>query len=203
MKQRVTRELFDYWNTLRGRRRAPARADLDLPAIRNSLASTFILALDPDIGHPFRVAGTAICEFFGRELTATPFQHLWSQRDRAALADILAAVAEEADGIVARVAGCNCDTEKVELEMVLLPLTDSGKEVTLVLGALATVPPPPYWLGTRSLQMLRLGDLRFTAAGREAVAAPDFLSRRHSPLQGPGFVIYPAAMSGISRKNQG
>jgi hypothetical protein len=156
VKQRVTRDLFDYWDALRGARPAPDRADLDPGAIRACLAETFVLGFDPAGGHPFRIAGTAICTLFGRELTCVPFQTLWNPGDRRALADMVRRVVNDADGAVADITGRTAHNEAIDLEMILLPVTGTDQGTGRILGGL-TATAIPYWLGMRPLQVLHLG----------------------------------------------
>ena len=68
MKLAASRELFAYWNALRGARSAPERDDVDPGAIRGVLADTFILEFDPAAGFPLRVVGTRTNALFLREL---------------------------------------------------------------------------------------------------------------------------------------
>jgi hypothetical protein len=187
MKQRVTRALFDYWNAVRGERPAPDRADVDAGAIRSCLPNTFILAFDPQDGHPFRVAGTSLCDMFGVELTKKPFAELWAADQRPTLSGLLRTVAREQDGIVAGVSGRNAAAQTADLEMILLPLTSSKLDTGRILGALTPV-SVPYWLGTLSLETLRLGGLRFTRApGHNRLASDRRIIVR------PGLVLYPAS----------
>ena len=67
MKHASTRAVFDYWNTRRGARPAPERADIDPVAIRHALGDTFMLAADFADELRFRLAGTRVCALFGRE----------------------------------------------------------------------------------------------------------------------------------------
>jgi hypothetical protein len=187
MKQRVTRALFDYWDAVRGERPAPDRTDIDAGAIRSCLAYTFILTFDPQHGHPFRVAGTSLCDMFGVELTRKPFSGLWTVDERPALSDLLRTVALEQDGVVASVAGRNAAAQAAHLEMILLPLTSGDLGISRILGALTPV-SVPYWLGTLSLETLHLGDLRFTGAhGKDRLASALRI------FQSPGLSLYPAA----------
>jgi hypothetical protein len=189
MKQHVTRALFDYWDALRGERPAPDRADIDAGAIRSSLANTFILTFDPQQGHPFRIAGTSLYDMFGAELTGTPFAALWAADEQLAMSDLVRTLAQEQDGVVAGVSGRNAEAQTAELEMILLPLTSGDLGTGRILGALTPV-SAPYWLSTRPLETLRLGDLRFTGA-----RGHDRLASVRRVLQGPGFAVYPAARS--------
>jgi hypothetical protein len=182
MKQRVTRELFGYWNALRGARAAPDRAELDAGAIRACLADTFVLTLDPVRGHPFRIAGTAVCAMFGRELTRTPFIRLWSTGDRERVADAVGALAKNTQPLVADITAGNALGEETGLEMILLPLT-CADGAGRILGAFTAV-AAPYWLGTRQLQALRLGEVQHAERGRLAEAGPGTLPARFA---GAGF----------------
>ena len=198
MKQDATRALFDYWDTLRADRAAPERSEIEPGAIRSCLADTFILAVAPERGHPFRIAGTSICALFGSELTRTPFEALWSADDRAAIRELLQTVTGDMEGLVAGVTGRNAAAETIGLEMILLPLAGSDGAAGRVLGGL-TAAAPPYWLGTRPVESLQLGELRFTGAA----GAKTPVQRPDTPLRGRGYVFYPAAASRISRFFQG
>ena len=61
MKAAATKELFGYWNRLRGARAAPERSDVDPVAIRGALGDVFILEVDATYGFPFRLSGSRIC----------------------------------------------------------------------------------------------------------------------------------------------
>jgi hypothetical protein len=198
MKQDATRALFDYWNALRGTRPAPERSDIDPGAIRSCLANTFVLTFDPDHGHPFRIAGTSVCALFGAELTRKPFEALWAADARPAIRELMQTVTEDMEGVVAGVTGHNEAAETVGLEMILLPLAGSDGSAGRVLGGL-TAAAPPYWLGTRPVQSLHLGELRFTGAAGAGTRP----AGGNTALRGRGFVFYPAAAGRISRFFQG
>ena len=89
MKLAASRELFAYWNALRGLRSAPERDDVDPGAIRGVLADTFILEFDPAAGFPLRVVGTRTNALFLRELRGEPFLGLWREADRAEIAELV------------------------------------------------------------------------------------------------------------------
>lgn len=189
MKQRVTSALFDYWNALRGERPAPDRDEIDAGAIRPCLAYTFILALDPQRGHPFRIAGTALCEMFGIELTGTPFTHLWMESnapEQADIPDLISTIAHEQIGVVAGALGRGDAQQSLDLEMILLPLTSGAFGTSRILGALAPT-AAPYWLGTKPLQELRVSDFRFTKARGHG-----HLPSGTRVIRGSGFAIYTA-----------
>lgn len=82
MKHQSTRALYDYWTTKRGRRRAPARSDIDPADIRRILADTFILTADFVNDIRVRLAGTRVCALFAREIKGEAFEDLWSEPGR-------------------------------------------------------------------------------------------------------------------------
>src|SRR5262249_31575908 len=136
MKHASVRKLFDYWNERRGARAAPERGDIEPGAIRRVLADTFILAVDPLAGHPFRIAGTRACAAFGRELRGEPFLNLWSASSRAPIRDLLTVVTQESIGAVAGVRGENDAGGALDFELLLLPLRHQGRTDVRLLGAL-------------------------------------------------------------------
>jgi hypothetical protein len=153
MKHPAIRQVFDYWNERRAERAAPDRADIDPSAIRGALADTFILSFDPRLGHPFRLAGTRVCALFGREMKGEAFLDLFWDGARDQVRLLMAVIARESVGVVAKASEFAAHPHQCGLELVLLPLRYNGRTDARVLGALA-VGYPPDWFG-----MHLLGDL--------------------------------------------
>jgi hypothetical protein len=191
MKQAVTRELFDYWNALRGSRIAPMREDIDPGAIRSRLADIFLLAFDAENGHPFRLAGTSVCTLFGHELKGSAFANLWSPVSQPRIGDLLHNVAEDKIGAVAHVIGRNLENEVLDLEMIVLPLTEGSGSTSRLLGGFAPV-GAPYWIGSRAVESIDLEDLRYVGPAIDPARPPRMISGRNNPLRSAGFVVYPA-----------
>jgi hypothetical protein len=82
--------------------------------------------------------------------------------------------------------------------MILLPLSGADGRTGLVLGALA-VAAAPYWLGTRPLTTLSLGETRYAAATGTERLVPG----GNDPSRRRGIDIDPAAARRISRSFQG
>jgi hypothetical protein len=190
MKHPSIRELFEYWNTRRGRRAAPERGDIEPGAIRGVLADTFILTFDERNGHPFRIAGTRVCALFARDLKGRSFLDLWSRASRSAMRDMLAIVAHESIGVVAGVSGATGNDGRHDFEMLMLPLSNLGRTDSRLLGALAPT-EVPKWLGAQPLHGLTLGPLRYlgSAVSAPAIAEPPQGRRRH------GLVVYDGGLS--------
>jgi len=189
MKHASTRSLFEYWNRGRGRRRAPARSDIDPADIRHILGDTFLLSADFTEETRFRLAGTRICALFAREIKGEAFDSLWSESSRLNSKELLASVLDENAGLVAGVLGHSHEGDRVELELLLLPLAfDRGSRVR-VLGALAPL-IPPYWLGEHPVTDLELRTLRHVGADHFKLGAPDFGRPNEEPQTKHGFLVY-------------
>ncbi|WP_232629048.1 PAS domain-containing protein [Methylobacterium sp. Leaf118] len=152
MKHPTSRQLHAYWDRLRGERAAPERGEIEPGAIRNLLADSFILEIDPvSRTGTVRLAGTRLCALFGRELRGTAFAHLWGEAARGSEADpmrLVETVTGDTIGMVAGLTGVTARDETIDLELMLLPLRHRGKTQARLIGALS---PHciPTWLGTR------------------------------------------------------
>lgn len=159
MRHASSRALYDYWNTRRGMRPAPERGDIDPAAIRHILADTFVLHVDPIEQSRFRLAGTRVCSLFGREIRDEPFLQIWTMENRTAVQEALTTVSDDISGIVGSAIGLSQAGDRIDLELLLLPLRSTGRAQTSALGVLAPL-SPTYWLGTHPLATLRFGTTR-------------------------------------------
>jgi hypothetical protein len=190
MKHASTRELFDYWNRRRGRRPAPERGEIEPGAIRQVLADTFILTIDPPAGHPFRIAGTRVCAAFGRELKGVAFSELWEAASQAPIRKLLAIVASESVGVLAGASVLGCGDAPLKLEFLALPLAQRGGANGRILGMLVPT-EVPYWLGASTLGRLTLGTIRYLGPEIDPTLAPRMLA--HGSPNGRrrrGLVVY-------------
>jgi hypothetical protein len=180
MKHVASRELYTYWEALRGRRPAPQRAEIEPAAIRQVLSETFIITLDRGAGYPFRLAGTRVCALFGRELKGESFVNLWALASRGPIADLLAISAEESVGTVAGVTAHSTAGDPLELELLLLPLGLRRPRLSRTIGILAPM-TPPAWLGANPIGALTLGSRRHVGT---TTAKTRLLPRFMAPRRG-------------------
>jgi hypothetical protein len=163
MRHRISRDLYAYWNALRGERPAPDRAEIDLGAIRGLLADSFVLETGADGVYPLRISGTRVDALWGRDRKGVCYTELWRPADRRNVAAGLASVVEDAAPLVAgvrvRAPGDAC----LELELLLLPLRHFGRSHARVMGALSPLHPAD-WLGQASPGPLEMISMRRIAA---------------------------------------
>jgi hypothetical protein len=195
MKAAATRELFAYWNRLRGARSAPERADVDPGAIREILSDTFMLEAGDDGDFPFRLSGSRICALMGHEMKGALFLDMWTGADRATVAGALATVSDDAAVAVLGARGETDLGRQVDLELVMLPLRHRGRTHARIIGALAPV-ETPYWLGSCPVTHFELASLRMIwPSGRRQTMASQVAASPTPPALQPG-----AAMAGAARR---
>jgi hypothetical protein len=159
MKHAATRDLYCYWDRLRGGRTAPERVDIDPSAIRRILGDTFIIEVDAGKTFPFRLAGTRLCAMMGHELRGLSALDPWSEADQAEMTRLLAAVCDDSAAVVVGVDGTANQGQSLDLELLMLPLRHRGRTHSRILGSL-TPGETPYWIGICPLVRLTIRSIR-------------------------------------------
>jgi len=158
MQQPTSRQLFAYWDGIRNGRIAPRRFEIEPAKIAGLLRETFIAECTGLLGFRFRLAGTRICQHFGRELRGVDFQSLWSLGDREAIASQVRNVLN--DGAVGYgVFDAYTKTKRqARFEFTLMPLIHTGQTINRLLGAITAI-EPPFWLGSEPLATFEVREL--------------------------------------------
>ncbi|MFV0280142.1 MAG: PAS domain-containing protein [Rhodoblastus sp.] len=170
MRQQASRELYTYWNALRGHRAAPARADIDPTAIRSILSNTFMIEADGEASFPLRLSGARINALWARDLKGRSFLDLWGE-DRASIAAVLLTVMDGACPVVAGAQTCLAGHAPIDMELILLPLRHQGRTLARVLGSLAAADTPD-WVGLIPIERLELRSLRIISGARPGMELP-------------------------------
>jgi len=150
MQQPTSRQLYAYWDRVRNGRVAPRRFEIEPAKIAKLLPETFIAESVGRLGYRFRLAGTKICEQFGRELRGADLLALWYGADRDAVTSLLRNVF--ADGAVGhgRFRAYAIGDRQADFELIFLPLIHAGEAINRTLGAITAI-EPPFWLGAEPL----------------------------------------------------
>lgn len=173
MKHKASRELYAYWNSLRGEHPAPERSQIDPGAIRAALGDTLILSQERSKDATFRLAGTRVCALFCRELKNTAFEPLFDDRTRPELAELVRQTNADFTGLVAGLTANVADAPAMPLELLLLPIFQRGTSDGRLIGVLAPT-SAPYWLGTKPVQSLTLNSWRHVSPQLEAITVPKY-----------------------------
>ncbi|MEJ1161116.1 PAS domain-containing protein [Prosthecomicrobium sp. N25] len=159
MKQKNTRDLYDYWQRLRGDRPAPERSDIEPADIRSLLGDTFILEVVSRDDYRYRLAGTRVCAAYGREMKGKEFLSFWKGKDRDAIATLLAAVVEDSAAAVIGVEATSSHGRDLPFECLLLPVRQAGQGNCRILGSFVPA-DDPYWIGIHPLASQTIASLR-------------------------------------------
>ena len=166
MKHATTRELYEYWNRVRGAERAPLRSAIEPSDIRQILGEMFILEVVERDNYFVRLAGTRICALYCREIKGTNLLDLWSGEDRQAMATLAAAVSEDGAAAVVTITAETARDQEVACELILLPLRHGGTTFDRILGSCAAM-ERPYWLGSEPIVRQKIASLQAHLARRD------------------------------------
>jgi hypothetical protein len=142
MQQPTSRQLYASWDRVRNGRVAPRRFEIEPAKIAALLPQTFIAENAGMLSYRFRLAGTKICEQFGRELRGADLLGLWDAKDRDAVASLLRNIFADAAVGYGRFRAYAANDREVSFELVLLPLIHAGDAVNRILGAVTAIEPP-------------------------------------------------------------
>ncbi len=132
-----SRMLFRFWESMRADQPAPRREDLDLKQIRPLVPSLFIGEhVAKSKMYRWRLAGTAVCELYRRELTGTNLLSGWDAFEADTIGRFLSAVITARQPAVLRFR-LHTDREQiVGAEMAAFPLLAAGGGAVHVFGGL-------------------------------------------------------------------
>lgn len=169
MRTKTSLDIHSYWDRIRGADAGPLRSDIQPGDVRHILPELFILELD-GAGNPvFRLTGTRICTFFGRELRSWEFSSLWTRDDAMIAKHIACTAMQDRKPVMLTANGLNRYHDDVKLEMVLLPIRSAGQRFDRLLGALSLI-APLRWTSNYTLQGLEIE--RYGVIGATDAVAP-------------------------------
>lgn len=155
MKEAISQQLYDYWNSMRGERVAPKRFEIEPSQIAKILPDTFILErIDAETSR-FRLAGTRICEAFATEFRGINFFELFTLEDRTTLQRQFSVIARQGAVGVFEIEGESESGHKARFEILVTPLMHTREVVDRYLGSITPIAAPP-WLGCEQIVRRRL-----------------------------------------------
>jgi hypothetical protein len=133
MKHTHTRTLYDYWDALRLSRAAPLRSELDPRAIKSLLTNMFILQRLSETDFRFRLAGTGMCQRFGRELRDENFLGNWRSNEAASIRSLLQSITQDRTAAVVGVTVSYDNAPQDTMEYLFLPVRlDTTQEIRIL-----------------------------------------------------------------------
>ena len=131
-----SKQLYQYWNELRGERIAPRRIDIEPSQISHLLGRAFVLEQINSYSFRYRIAGSQLCENFGIDFRDTDFLAALTLNDRLGFVRQLSLLTERGAVLVASiiVSPENERSLRIPFEFLLLPLQNGDDKIDRVLG---------------------------------------------------------------------
>jgi hypothetical protein len=136
--QPTSKAAYDYWNALRNGQPLPRRRDIDPAQLRALLPHITLLESASAEQTHFRLAGTAVCQAFGRELRDHGLLPLWDAAHRGLIAGALSASLSQATPLLLRFHGHALGRAPLPGEWLMLPLLDDRGAPTRILASFAS-----------------------------------------------------------------
>lgn len=136
------RDLYVYWQEVRGSRRAPTRAEIDPSRIVGILPNIAIFDVeDSPRRYRIRLMGTSNVSWYGADPTGCYLDELDIGDGGAALFNLLDQVVEA--GVPGHMTGqySKQDGRTLRYERLFLPLANDGRRIDMLIGAIYRLPP--------------------------------------------------------------
>ncbi|NDR54863.1 PAS domain-containing protein [Pseudoruegeria sp. M32A2M] len=142
MRFPVLQDVENYWDSLRGDRQVPKRAELDPRRIQSALSTSFILErLAPGIAR-FRLAGSHLNELMGMEVRGMPLTCFFLPESRKRVSNSLEQVFDAPAKAWLTLAGDRgIGKPPLDACLLLLPLRGDTGDINRALGCLSTMGP--------------------------------------------------------------
>jgi len=141
LREPVLRDLHAYWNSRRGERPMPARADIDVVEIPTLLPFVFLVdVLDGPRDFRFRLAGTHFRETTGQAVTGQRIAAVFPEQFGDEVRRIWSKVVEERRPVLGRGDLWISGREYVKWEGMVLPLASDDHAINMLLGGVVFHP---------------------------------------------------------------
>lgn len=145
IKPPILRPVLDYWEQKRGTRAMPARRDIEPSELKPYLPHLCLIKSLPGDEFRYRLVGTEITDRYGRNSTGKTIREIAASRPATldVLKRMLLAVTTHRRPVLASATLKLIGKEHVLSEALLMPLSDDGSTVTMILSATrySVVPP--------------------------------------------------------------
>lgn len=179
MRHQQTQALLNYWRHERGEQSAPQKAEIAPKDIKSHLAFAFLLKRTATDRYTFALAGTGLCDLFGRELRDQSFVHLWSESSRDSVTTSLARVSNLSVPTVSVCIAETSDQRPLSNEMLLLPYASTNGEANWILGHFQPLEPLSRLYG-RKLVRMRMGTTAILTGDAHGPTAIGFADTKRS-----------------------
>jgi hypothetical protein len=132
-----SRLLFRHWETLRAERPCPTREEFDLAPLKTMMAD--MVVIDRDFlrnSFKYRLAGTAVCALFQKNLTSNNVMDGWGDFESDVMSRHLLTVINQQQPAVIRMRLSTDRGQAVAAELLALPVQMRGSHRIQIIGGL-------------------------------------------------------------------
>lgn len=123
----TNRELLRSWERIRGARNAPLRSEMTMRALSSIVPWTCVLSRDPHkMSYMFRLAGSAVCDIWGKQLTGTVAFADWPTFDRETMLRALDTVVGMKQPCVGRFLAHSFGGNEIGFEFTAVPVISAN-----------------------------------------------------------------------------
>lgn len=141
------RRLFEHWSLLKGDRYGPARSELNPGEMREQLGWIWLMdVIDGGYDFRFRMGGDRVIQFFGQRLAGAMLRNTIPLAPQffGRFFDLATLALASRHPVIGGPGRTTYQPKSyLEVEAVLFPLSDDGREITGLLGSIETRPLPP------------------------------------------------------------
>lgn len=135
----ASRSLMRTWERIRGARNAPLRAELTMRELSDIIPWVCVLQRDTtQMSYTWRLAGSAVCETWGRNLTGLPAFNDWPSFDRETMVRGLDTVVGMKQPCVARFLARSYGGREVGFEFTAVPVIAADGESVHAIATCST-----------------------------------------------------------------
>lgn len=137
IRNQQLRDLYTYWQTMRGDSRIPPRSAFDPIRVPRLLPSLILLDVEPDTGRLIvRLLGTRVATVYGRDYTGQYLDEVYFGSNARSVLDDYGTCAREGIPVLGERNFRNVRDVVYRMERLILPLSDDGKEVNKLISGL-------------------------------------------------------------------
>jgi hypothetical protein len=132
-----SRKLFSHWEKLRAERACPTREEFDLAPLKTMMAD--MVVIDRDFlrnTFKYRLAGTAVCALFNKNLTSMNLMDGWDSFESDVISRHLLTVLNQQQPVVIRTRLTTDRGQVVAAELIALPVQMRGSHRIQIIGGL-------------------------------------------------------------------
>ncbi|MDF1735699.1 MAG: PAS domain-containing protein [Minwuia sp.] len=137
IRDQQLRDLYTYWQTMRGDRRIPSRSSFSPAEVPRLLPSLILLDVEPGTGRMVvRVLGTRVATVYGKDYTGRYLDEIYFGANTTSVLDDYGTCARDGVPVLGERNFRNVRDVVYRMERLILPFSDDGKSVNKLIAGL-------------------------------------------------------------------